>query len=104
MLPVKSLPTKNNSKQNLQSQHQTIKKNIFQTGCSFYHDWSFITYIELGILGWTSFPSRMGCCLSSHYPLKTIQNKTIKVNIKPSRKIFSKLDAVFIMIGVSSLT
>jgi len=104
MLPVKSLTPKNDSKQNHQSQHQTIKKNIFQTGCSFHHDWSFITYIDLGILGWTSFPARMGCYLSSHFPLKIIQNKIIKVNIKPSRKIFSKLDAVFIMVGVASLT
>jgi len=104
MVPVKSFNTKKDSKQNHQSQHHTLKKNIFETACSFHHGWSGITYLDRDLLGLTTFPARMVWCLSSHYPLKRNQNKTIKVNIKPSRKIFSKRHAVFIMIGVASLT
>ena len=64
------------------------RKIIFQTACSFYHGWSGNTYIARVHLGSTTFPALMVCYLSSHCQLKTIQNKTIKVNIKPSRKIF----------------
>jgi len=95
MLPVKSLPTKNNSKQNHQSQHQTLKKNIYHTACSFHYGWSGITYIHLTNLGSTTFPARMVWYLSSHCQLKRIRNKTIKVNIKPSRKIISRTACSF---------
>jgi len=66
MVPVKSLLTKNNSKQNHQSQHQTLTKNIFQTVCSFHDGWSGITYIDRVNLGSTTFPARMEWYLSSH--------------------------------------
>jgi len=104
MLPVKSLPSKKDSKQNRQSQHQTLKKNIFQKACSFHYGWSGITYKDRVYLGSTTFPARMVWYLSNHSKLKRNKNKIIKVNIKPSRKIFSKRYAVFIMVGVASLT
>jgi len=68
-VPVKSLFPKSNPKQNHQSQHQTLTKNIFQTACSFHHDWSGSTYLDRLHLGSTAFQALMVGYLSSHYPL-----------------------------------